>query len=158
MDVEDRSRRNNLILFGIPECTEETTASLTDTVVTDLFMNTLGVQVSSVERIHRFGRKRLNKPRPIILKLIDYREKVNVLKNCSKLKGKKISISEDFSATTRSIGKKLWDSTAEIRKEGGKVKLVYNRIKIGNDMFHWYCSKMERVRAFREAPTHDQTP
>lgn len=72
---EDRSRRNNLLVFGIPERWEETQDSLESIVVGDLFKNKLGIEMNSVERLHRIGRTQPNQPRPVIIKFIDDREK-----------------------------------------------------------------------------------
>lgn len=145
ISLEDHSRRNNLIVFGVPESANETADNLQESVVQGMFKNLLGVSVSTVERIHRTGRKQHDKPRPIILKLIDYREKNAVLSNCAKLKGTNFSISEDFSLPTRQKRKKLWESAADLRRMGRKVKLVHDRIKIDNVLFEWDDVKGERV-------------
>lgn len=145
VDLEDRSRRNNLIVYGIRERTDESVESLTKEVVDNVFSSVLRVNVSSVERIHRLGRKQPDKHRPVILKLMDYREKMSVLKNCSKLKGTSISVSEDFAPATRQIRKHLWNSTAEIRKTGVKVQLVHDKVKIDKKVFEWDNVQMKRV-------------
>ncbi|XP_049272181.1 protein unc-13 homolog C-like isoform X4 [Rhipicephalus sanguineus] len=144
-DLEDRNRRNNLIVFGIPETTNESFDELSESVLKGVFTDILEIQVSSAERIHRIGRKQLRKPRPIILKLIDYREKVAVLKNCFKLKGTGFSISEDFSEATRHKRRKLWESTAENRRAGEKVKLIYDKIRVNGVLFVWDADRNERV-------------
>lgn len=137
VDLDDRSRRNNVLVFGIPEKPGETADDLTQTVVEGVFKNVLGVQVSSTERIHRIGRKQNGRSRPVVLKLLNYREKDLIFKNCSKLKGSSISVSEDFSAATRQKRKKLWDSASEERKAGGKVRLAYDKIKINDVLYRW---------------------
>ncbi|XP_049273573.1 uncharacterized protein LOC119399789 [Rhipicephalus sanguineus] len=145
IDLEDRSRRNNLLVFGLPERPDETFQSLTNTVVSEIFENMLGVKVSTVERIHRIGQKRRNKNRPVVLRLIDHREKINVLRNCSKLKGKDISVAEDFSPETRQTRRYLWESTANIRKKGEKVKLVHDKVIINGDTYAWDAAEMKRI-------------
>lgn len=100
VELEDRSRRSNLIVYGVEEKIDESVESLTNEVVDNVFSTVLQVKVSSVERIHRLRRKQPNKQRPVILKLMDHREKT-VLKNCSKLKGTNISASEYFAPATR---------------------------------------------------------
>lgn len=135
--LEDRSSQNNLLVFGVPEPSGETQESLAQKVTEDIFRDTLGVKVSSVERIHRIGHPHTNKSRPVILKLFDHREKVSVLSNGYKLKGKTISILEDFSAATREVRKCLWDSAADDRRDGTKVKLVYDEMKIGSELYEW---------------------
>lgn len=122
VDIADRGRRNNLIIFGIPENTREAPDSLAESVVDDLFRNKLGLQVQSVERIHRLGTRKSDRPRPTILKLFDHREKIMVLKNCFKLKGSSVSIS-DFSAATRQLRKHLWNNTADARRNGKKSEV-----------------------------------
>lgn len=57
----------------------------------------------AIESIHRIGRPAANKCRPVILKLVDGRDKARILKNCSNLKGTDYSISEDFSPRVQAI-------------------------------------------------------
>lgn len=162
VDLEDRSRRNNLLVFGIPEKDKEMVDDLRESIIQDVFTKILGVHISSVERLHRIGRKQpsSDRPRPVILKLIDHREKINILVNCSKLKGSDISISEDFSLTTRIKRKKLWDSTSELRKSDRKVKLVHDKVKIDDELFQWddCSSKLVPIssRGRKQTPTKPQ--
>lgn len=115
-------------------------------IVEEIFKETLGVQVSSLERLHRMGRKQIDKPRPVIMRFLDHRDKLNVLKNCSKLKGKRnITILEDFSASTRHVRKQLWQSSADERASGSKVQLFYDKIKINGNMYTWDDTKKIRV-------------
>ncbi|KAK8776814.1 hypothetical protein V5799_029840 [Amblyomma americanum] len=114
---------------------DEMADDLTEKVVNDLFGNTLVVTTSSDERIHGIGRKQLNKQRPVIIKLTDHREKMAVL-NCRNLKREDVLVSDDFSAPTKLKRQKLWQSTSEFRKKnGGKAKLVYAKIKIDGELF-----------------------
>ncbi|KAH9371385.1 hypothetical protein HPB48_023047 [Haemaphysalis longicornis] len=145
LSLEDHSRQNNLIVFGVPEKTNEADDNLQESVVQGIFKNVLGVSVTTVERIHRIGRKQRDKPRPIVLKQIDYREKYVVFSNCANLKDTNFSISEDFSSATRQKRKKLWESAADLKRMGRKVKLVHDRIRIDNVLFEWDHAKGERV-------------
>lgn len=67
VSLEDRSRRNNLMVFGIPEGERETTEELSTKVLTDLFDKQLNVTLHTVERIHRIGKRQSKQPRPVIL-------------------------------------------------------------------------------------------
>ncbi|KAH7967543.1 hypothetical protein HPB49_025646 [Dermacentor silvarum] len=60
-ELEDWSRRNNLLVFGIPETFSETTDDLKKKVRQDVFHERVGVKVNTVERIHRLGQKRVGK-------------------------------------------------------------------------------------------------
>lgn len=51
-DLENRSRRNNLIIYGINENERETPQELHDAVIGNLFSNKLRLSVSSSEKIH----------------------------------------------------------------------------------------------------------
>lgn len=55
--LEDRGRRNNLVVFGIPEAANEYDSELRMKVIKEIFETRLDVQVETVECIHRLGRK-----------------------------------------------------------------------------------------------------
>lgn len=136
-DLENQSRRSNLLVFGVPESEKENNANLdkliNETIITDI----LKCSPVAIERIHRLGKPRPNKQRPIILKLVDSREKNTILKSCSKLKGTNYSISEDFSARVRDIRKKLWNYGKPKKEAGDKVALAYDKLWINDEPFYW---------------------
>ncbi|XP_065645251.1 uncharacterized protein LOC136075744 [Hydra vulgaris] len=103
-EIEDRSRRINLKIDGIKE-NENETWSESETKVNKLFEETLGVENVRIERAHRSGRRDAKTPRTIIIKLLDYKDKVEILKNSSKLNGENIYINEDFCFETNLIRK-----------------------------------------------------
>ncbi|XP_042150731.1 uncharacterized protein LOC121838509 [Ixodes scapularis] len=143
-DFENRSRRNNLLVFGIPEVDKESEDDLKKKVIKELFEIKLGVQIASLERIHRVGYKRNESCRPVIIKLFNYNEKLAVLKNCRKLKGTKISVSSDYARETREKRKKLWNSASENKANGDEVFLVHDKLKINNQTFEWDLKQDQR--------------
>ncbi|XP_042147735.1 uncharacterized protein LOC121047579 [Ixodes scapularis] len=136
-DLENRGRRNNLIIHGMEELPDESTDSLHDQLINGVFRDRLGISITGVERCHRLGRKVADKARPVILKLIDFREKLSVLKNCRKLKGSKIFVTEDFSLRVREIRRHLWGSTAVNRANKEKVKLIYDKAVVNGKVYTW---------------------
>ncbi|XP_029833713.2 uncharacterized protein LOC115318140, partial [Ixodes scapularis] len=108
-DLENRGRRNNLIIFGLEETENENSNSLEARVSKTIIEDILDVSTSGIERIHRLGSQTPGKARPIILKLLDFRDKLTILRNCSKLRGTNISINEDFSKRVQLIRKKFLD-------------------------------------------------
>ncbi|CAN7974771.1 unnamed protein product, partial [Ixodes persulcatus] len=146
VEFEDRSRRNNLIVFGIHEEPGETRNSLEEKVLDDMFNKQLGVSLTSVERIHRIGRITQGKNRPVVLRVFNYNEKVSVFKNCKKLKGTAVSISDDFSKETLQTRKKLWESAHDEKRGGAKVKLVNDRLYVDDVAYVWDYEKERRVR------------
>ncbi|XP_070378419.1 uncharacterized protein [Dermacentor albipictus] len=153
VSLEDRSRRNNLMVFGIPEGEKETTEELSTKVLTDLFDKQLNVSLHTVERIHRIGKRQSKQPRPVILKLYDSREKLKVYKNCKKLKGTGISIADDYSKETVTKRKLLWNSAQDERKQGKRVRLDYDKMFIDGDMYSWDDEKNRRVKLRRNKST-----
>lgn len=136
-DLEDRSRRRNLVIFGYTEPEIEDSADLRKRVVDGLFKEKLGVTVTSVERLHRLGAKRGDKPRPVILNFYDYNEKMLVLKNCPKLKGSPISIGQDYCRATLDVRSKLWNQAKEYKSQGRKVSLDYDKLRVDDDIYVW---------------------
>lgn len=72
-------------------------------------------------------------------------KKTEVLKNCFKLKGTDISVSEDVSLATREKQEKLWDSTSEIRKARGKVTLKYDKLKVDDELLERNAAQNKRI-------------
>lgn len=112
-DLEDRSRRSNLVVFGVSEDEDETKAVFRRKVLTDIFSTKLEITCKSVGRIHRLGRP--GKSRPVILYFQDYEEKQQIMKIAYKLKGTSTSIQNDYSRNTLRKRKLLWDSASEER-------------------------------------------
>ena len=109
MDLEDRSRRNNLIFYNIPESTNKyETENCEDLVAAELAKCNVVLNEDPknvFDRIHRLGTLKNNddtqrRPRPIIACMTYYREKELLLNLGHKLKNSVMNISEDFSKPT----------------------------------------------------------
>ncbi|XP_077559353.1 uncharacterized protein LOC144174497 [Haemaphysalis longicornis] len=137
IELEDRSRRRNLIIFGISERDDENTGSLKQRILHEVFQQKLNVTATTVERIHWIGKKSASKPRPVILNFFDYNEKMEVLKNCSKLKGTNISVNHDFSKATITKRSKLWQYGKQFKEQGHKVALDYDRLRVDDNVYVW---------------------
>lgn len=136
-DLEDRSRRRNLVIFGFPEPDRENATELRKKIIEELIGDKLGVVVNSVERVHRVGKKCHDKVRPVIMNFFDYNEKLKVLKNCHKLKGTKISVNHDFCKATIAKRSKLWSHSNDFRAQGRKVSLDYDKLRVDDDIYEW---------------------
>lgn len=132
-DRENRSWRNSVIISGFKEPSDETLASLCENVTKDFLKVKLELIVSGTERCHRIGAHRPNKTRPVILNLVDNREKFRILQNCSKFKGSGLYVTEDFSQNIRLLRKKLWQSTAH----NERIKLVFDKVSIDEKFCTW---------------------
>lgn len=71
------------------------------------------------------------------MKFYDTREKQQVLKNCKKLKGKSVSISNDYAKETVDVRRKLWASASAERAKGAKVFLIDDKLKVNDKLYVW---------------------
>ena len=109
-DLEDRSRRNNLVFFGFPEAGDN--SEHCEALVTNVLKNTSIINRECgqmFDRAHRLGKKKAdgNRPRPIIVRVTFYKDKEHILKSAHKLKGTSFAVSEDFSKLTLSARNQL---------------------------------------------------
>ena len=126
-DMEDRSRRNNLMIDGIEDEKKETWDATKRNVIS-LLTNSFNLQNIRIERAHRMGLHRNGKRRTVIIKLLDYKDKVEVLKNAKNLRNMGFYINEDFSNETMAIRKQQWNDVKQLRMQGKLSVLKYDRI------------------------------
>ena len=79
-DMEDRTRRNNLRIDGI-ENEKEDTSDVTERKVLSMLTRNLTLQNIRIERADRIGLHKNGKKTTVIVKLLDYKVKVEILKN-----------------------------------------------------------------------------
>ena len=100
VDLEDRSRRNNLRVDGMIE-SERQNWEVTEEKVKSLFREQLNISEDiEIDRAHRVGRWDINKPRTIILRCHRYKQKVEIQRAAKKLKGTCVYINDDYSNET----------------------------------------------------------
>jgi hypothetical protein len=95
IDLEARSRRNNLIFRGFVENREEHC----NTIITDFLENRLDIRPTGIciNRAHRLGVNRQRGNRPIIVNFLDYSDVEKVMSRVSMLKSLPgISVDFDF--------------------------------------------------------------
>lgn len=93
IDIESRSRRNNLIFVGFLESRDEDCTRKINSFVRD------DLQIESqvgIERAHRLGRFKPGFNRPIIVAFRAYPDTQLILSNAYKLKNTRLSINRDF--------------------------------------------------------------
>lgn len=145
-DSEQYSRRNCLLLHGVPEQGGE------DTTITSLnHINTnlqLSLTVDQIERTHRLGRprpissddettdrkKRNQKPRPIILKFVSYTQRAAVYRNKKKFKNSGMMITESLTASRMEIMRTAISMTKSgdimsVWSQDGRITIINNNEK-----------------------------
>ena len=109
IDLQDHSRRNNLRCEGIKQ-PENKSWEDCENKIYDLLENKLEMAIENVaiERAHRTRKKNKNRSQPIVAQFSFYKDKMNTLKNCRKLKNTTFSIFlERQLPSTRKNGKKF---------------------------------------------------
>lgn len=149
-DLENRSRRKNLVFYGVDDKTSESWDE-SKAIIKNICKTSLGMELESVERAHRLGRYNKNKKRPIIVKFSLYKERQAVLLNAKRFKNSQYNVSKDYSHETRSIRNKLWEYAKTKREDkNNKVKLNFDKLIINGRAFRWDDEKEEVVPVRRQ--------
>ena len=126
VDLVNRSKRNNVILHGVPEGVEGDTHDCVNYART-FFGTHLQAPDVEIERAHRTPMGRPNqqseRPRPIHVKLLRFGDREKLLRGSAALKdvrirGKRIGISDDVHKETREEHRKLMIRVRKMREEG----------------------------------------
>ena len=105
------------------ECEEE---------IQKVFNEKAGVKNVQIDWVHRSNRSKNNnseKPRTVVCKLLNYKQKEEILRNAKKLKGSKVFINEDF--CYEMMGRKeLWEEVKNLWNQGKIAYLNYRSIVV----------------------------
>lgn len=128
-EMENQSRRSNLLFYGIPDIGSESW-EVSEQNILNFAKDKLGVTIvgSDIERAHRLGTFRPGRTRPIIAKFSSFKTKNKLLLSGHKLKGTSSSLSEDFSITVRAARKSLLDFA---KTQTNPFKLRFDKLSIG---------------------------
>eukprot|EP00745_Piridium_sociabile_P011465 TRINITY_DN18194_c0_g1_i6.p1 TRINITY_DN18194_c0_g1~~TRINITY_DN18194_c0_g1_i6.p1 ORF type:complete len:347 (-),score=54.72 TRINITY_DN18194_c0_g1_i6:40-990(-) len=126
-NLEGHSKRNNIIIHGIPRSEKETWQDCEDLVqemITDKLEFHDNVQF---DRVHRVSSKPNS---PIVARCTFFKDKDRMLRSKQKLKGSNIFVGEDFSVRVREIRKKLVPHFKSARNQNKKVSMVYDHLVV----------------------------
>lgn len=168
IDQEARSRRNNLIFYGLADCRGEDVIDTMSQFLSDFFdldLNSMGFQ-----RIHRLGsiakaRTMTQYPRrPIIVAFIDYRDTETIMSKAFRLAGTQYGVDRDHPKEIAEARKSLWNFKKEQRYSArDKVsiqypaKLVVNGTEVRNEFPDWHTVLNESRLAFFKPKDLDRT-
>ena len=126
-DLENRSRRNNLCFEGIQQSTNETWQDTENKVkyLISSHMPEVGGDIV-IERAHRVGRRSSaeSKPRKIVARFLNYKDRESVLKAKKKLRGTNVFVNEDYSDR---VIKKRMDLMPELKEARRKNQPAFLR-------------------------------
>ena len=155
IDMEARSRRNNLIFRGHPETVENDNCV---EIVRKFLLERLDLDPGMcIQRAHRLGNmymKRRNRggisttntqPRPIIVNFRDYQDVELILQNAKKLKDTPFGINRDYPKEIINARSKLWPMFKKARDDnrngnvyiGYPAKLIVNGKVISDQFPNW---------------------
>ena len=131
-DLEDRSRRNNIVFYNFPDENNNEPENCEAKVVKLLEAKQFFHEDYRIfiDRAHRLGHKSptTDRPRPIIVRFTYFKDKQVIIRNGNKLRECNINMSEDFSKATIDIHKKLRREA----KEAKEVKFNHPNLAITN--------------------------
>lgn len=129
-DMNNRMRRNNLIIKGLDEVEHEDYAA-SERIVREFFSKNLNHEVGDIERAHRVGRSRPNFHRPLIVKFLNFKSKTEALSLGPKLKNLdscKVWLEEDFSPKVQFARMKLREFGKANRNNGEKYYVRFDKL------------------------------
>ena len=143
LDLHSRSMRENLVIRGIDEDSNESWND-TEEKVLHFMKNELKINdadSSMLDRAHRMGTKTGDKPRNIVVKLASSKSKDKIFKNVKNLAGKKqYSIQEQLPQEIQERRNRLWPKFKEAKEKSKsdksvKVKWVSDKLQINGKLF-----------------------
>ena len=131
IELEDRSRQNNLRINGVEETPNERWDGKVQSIIKEELEITAEIEL---ERCHRTGKfkKNQSKPRTIVCEFLRFKGKEKTFKNSKKSKDTGIFIFEDFCKETVELRKSLWQEVLEHRWQG-RIAYQNNRQVVGRD-------------------------
>lgn len=128
--LEFQVRRNNLILFNVPEDGDWEIPDVTAAKVVAILREHLKIRINDddIEEAHRVGRKKGRKP--IVFRLVMFKKKMEILKCRGCLKGTGLYLAEDYSDKVRQDREALKEYLVEAKKLGFHAFLSFNRLHI----------------------------
>ena len=133
--LEGQSRRNNIIVRGVPETPDETWDQC-ETLLKETLSSKLGMEGDRVndiprERVHRLPRPAHldhRKPRDIICKCAFYKDKDNIMKSARSKKPEGVFFMEDLTKTVKSVRYKLKDKLRKCKEAGFKSYYSHDKL------------------------------
>ncbi|XP_021370156.1 uncharacterized protein LOC110461149 [Mizuhopecten yessoensis] len=131
-DLQCRSMKCNLVFTGLQENRGEDTEAL----IRQFICNELWIDdVHEFGNVHRFGKRRGNKPRPIVARFLCQRQHDDVLRHAFRLKGKVFGLHEQFPPIIEEARMKLYPVAKAKRRNGHKVRLVRDKMFVDGVLY-----------------------
>ncbi|XP_015123290.1 uncharacterized protein LOC107045502 [Diachasma alloeum] len=144
--LDDQQRKNNIILYGLPETSPTSLIpEFLSFLKKFLSITLLSHEINSIRRI---GFNKGNKPRPTLISLVSFNTKMCILSNSSFLKDTPFSLANDYSMEVRSKRKELIPLLKGLRAKNINARLRDGDLWIDGKK----TSKEEAISLIEEAP------
>ena len=129
-DQETYSRRDNIVIRGVPEAADEDNAGCSH-VTRDFFEQNLNITRAHVEgmkfvRCHRLGKRLQHRGRPVIVRFQNFTDRELVWSRKTLLKNKAFSIHENFANEVEFRRRLLYPILAAAKKSGNYERSYLN--------------------------------
>ena len=131
--LENMSRRNNIKILGLPEDKEkEKTWADTEEMVKASIDKQLDFAVGEIqiERAHRVGKPRDNRPRPVVARFTSSKQKEAILAKARQVKPKDMKFYQDLSSKTLERRAEQIPRLIQERKKGNIAYFVLDKLII----------------------------
>ena len=123
-EIERERKRKNVMIFNLRESKHEEAKERyceDERNCKDIFSNTLGIQQVNIMNVIRLGKKMPNKVRPLLVKLGSEEERINILRNTSKLRQSqqfvRVYVTRDMTEKEREKDRSLRQELKEKREK-----------------------------------------
>lgn len=121
--LERKARKNNLVIFGLNSEDDLLTSVLN-------IFNQIGTKIEARDLNNVYRLKSRTNTNPVVAEFISFQQKLSVLKNAYKLKGKSIYISKDQCKEDREKNKTLINYQKQARAKGESAYIRGEKIYI----------------------------
>lgn len=139
LDLQSRSMRDNLLFFGIPECSTFDQRKEEDCLnkIQMFCENSLkieNVDAIKIDRAHRIGNFNSNKTRPIVVKFNYFPDKLRVKRAAyENLKDTDFRVKDQYPKQIAERRKVLFPVMQKARSEGKRVTLSYDKLYVNGE-------------------------
>ena len=116
-DLQQYTRRNCLIVTGVPEEKDENT----DLKIVNLAKENMSIPLeeTDLDRSHRIGKPNEGKTRPIVVKFVRHNVRQHFIKNRKKLKGSRVGVQDLLTPYSQELLKKAKELVDQCRHVKG---------------------------------------
>ncbi len=125
---KDYSRRNNIRISGVAEPESGETLEQTAVMVSSLLADKLELPGVELERAHRVGQHRDDRPRPIVTRFSRYCDREAAMRNTRKIRGTNINFNDDLCAASQSIKNAQMPQLKQARAEAKMTYFTYTKL------------------------------